>query len=82
MASVLNFSGAHLQFLEAVTGGLPSPADLTSLLSYEWIEIETVACLAAFCDKDRLGLAKRGATHGLLKRGLPKVYSGFPGQTG
>lgn len=25
--------------------GLPSPADLTSLLSYEWIEIETVACL-------------------------------------
>jgi hypothetical protein len=30
---------------------MPSLADLTSLLSYEWIEIETVACLVSFYDK-------------------------------
>jgi hypothetical protein len=29
---------------------VPDPADLTSLLSYEWIEIETVACSA--CSRD------------------------------
>jgi hypothetical protein len=53
MASVLNFLRAHLHFLRQAIRRMPSPADLTWLLSYEWIEIETVACLAGFCDKNR-----------------------------
>lgn len=52
MASVLNFyRGAHLHLLmAAILGGGAKSADLTSLLSYEWIEIETVACLVSSRD--------------------------------
>jgi hypothetical protein len=53
MASDLNVRGPSA----LSRGGNPEIAKSsrsTSLLSYEWIEIETVACLAGFYDKNPL----------------------------